>query len=253
MTTDAASPPPKDPDADGDCPICGDPLRSQAVHPLPGCGHDFHTDCIVHLFRMEPGGACPICRDTGPAIAPRQLQLETDPGEIVVGMDMLPEIAEALFRSAGMSHPMPEGMQQNRELRSGLHRATASHAIRRLAAEANSLGEAASAQRRTVERDRTRGAVALQRLVQGSRTWTEFTLATERHKRALRTHRNAVDTWLCRNRGTTWNALSRPRQHAYLRSLLTARFTRMPPLTAPEYWRLEPLEREAVARRAPPP
>ena len=47
------------------CPICledfGNGKKRKQTYTLP-CGHKFHTECIVHAFRMS-SSKCPVCRD----------------------------------------------------------------------------------------------------------------------------------------------------------------------------------------------
>jgi hypothetical protein len=46
-----------------DCVICCDGLTENNSHTL-GCGHCFHTACVVHWFRRG-AQTCPSCRDPG--------------------------------------------------------------------------------------------------------------------------------------------------------------------------------------------
>ena len=44
------------------CAICSDTIEENG-HSLEGCGHTFHTGCIVMWFRQA--SSCPMCRDAG--------------------------------------------------------------------------------------------------------------------------------------------------------------------------------------------
>ena len=50
------------------CFICKDPLNDK-TYCLPECGHEFHTDCIVHWFR-EQQTQCPRCNHHPGAYVP---------------------------------------------------------------------------------------------------------------------------------------------------------------------------------------
>lgn len=46
---------------DDSCAVCMEPLSSDHVHTLAGCGHAFHSNCIIEW--MQRGNVnCPMCR-----------------------------------------------------------------------------------------------------------------------------------------------------------------------------------------------
>ena len=45
-----------------ECAICTDPLCHAPCAALPGCGHRFHTHCIMNFSQRDV--RCPICRQT---------------------------------------------------------------------------------------------------------------------------------------------------------------------------------------------
>lgn len=55
---------PRENDNENLCSICLENINNEQCYTLPECNHCFHTNCIIHWFRMGNTN-CPYCNNSG--------------------------------------------------------------------------------------------------------------------------------------------------------------------------------------------